>query len=171
MKWLAALMLLASVFRGNGGANELRRPVHEVQEAVHAGAAGEFADGRGPLRDLVLRRAAGSREGRVDADALFAQGYLDGAGPPHYLRHLVEDVLPCEGGDSWEHADAYHVSRAQFAWGSWKTAALHTGHADPLDPYHVGRNVAWLINELERGRISPGSTGGWPHCWWVGRVP
>lgn len=104
------------------------------------------------------------------SDCAFAQGYIDAGGPERYLRHLVEDVRPCEGEWGVAYANRY-VSAFQFTPGTWAAAASRTGRADPLDPYDVGANVAWLINDLERRGISPGSTAGWPTCWWRGLVP
>jgi hypothetical protein len=59
-----------------------------------------------------------------------------------------------------------YLSAFQFTPGTWAAAARATGFADPLNPYDVGRNVAWLVQ-----RVDPGSTGGWPVCWWRGLVP
>lgn len=103
-------------------------------------------------------------------DCAFAQGYLDGAGPERYLRHLVEDVRPCEGEWGVVYGNGYR-SAFQFTAGTWAAMARRTDLWDPMDPYHVGANVAALINDLERRRVSPGSTGGWPTCWWRGLVP
>lgn len=107
----------------------------------------------------------------IDNDSLFAAGYLDGDGDPRLLAHLLQEVLPCEGGDRWDHDDSLHVSRAQFSRGSWATAAAATGYRDPRNPYHVGYNVAWWLGALEREGRSPGSSAGWPSCWWTGVVP
>ena len=120
---------------------------------------------------LPRQRGLPTAEGDLDGDALFSRGFIDGGGDPGLLRHLLEDLLPCEGGSSWDHEDAYHVSRAQFAHGTWNAAARATGRWDFRDPYDVGFNVAWLLDYLQRAGVSPGSTGGWPTCYWVGNVP
>lgn len=103
-------------------------------------------------------------------DCAFAQGYVDAGGPVVYLRHLVEDVLPCEGEWRTVYTNGY-VSAFQFTPGTWGTAARGTGLTDPLDPFHVGANVAALINDLERRGVSPGSSAGWPVCFWRGSIP
>jgi hypothetical protein len=105
-----------------------------------------------------------------EADCLFAAGYLDHGGPPGYLRHLLDDVRPCEG-EWWIVYDNGYMSALQFTPGTWAGVARKTQLWDPLDPYHVGANVAALINDLERAGRSPGSTGGWPTCWWRGLTP
>jgi len=98
-----------------------------------------------------------------DWDA-FRQGYGDFGGREDWLEHFVQDVLPCEstiwGG--W-YANGY-VSRAQFHPDSWTTAVRNTGLVEPTDPYVVGGNVAWWSNAIDH----PGSTAGWPTCWWMG---
>ena len=104
----------------------------------------------------------------TEADWLrFLSGYRDWGGREEWLRHFVEDVLPCESGEwgAW-YANGY-VSRAQFDPGSWATAIQHTGLDDPADPYHVGAAVAWWGNNIAH----PGGSGGWPTCWWRGEVP
>src|SRR3990167_8412106 len=117
----------------------------------------------------AARPWAAAPDTECDADCLFAAGYRDAGGPERYLRHLVEDVLPCEGAPDWSIIDYRngYVSRAQFSPDSWRSAAAHTGVTAP-DPYSVGRQVAWWINAIEREGLSPGSTAGWPTCWYAG---
>lgn len=105
----------------------------------------------------------------LDGDAAFIAGYQDHGGNPAWLAHFLYDVAPCEGGYSWGIADYGngYVSRLQFHPGSWATAASHTGLWDGADPYHIGANVAWWSSAIDH----PGTTSGWPHCWWVGSVP
>ena len=105
----------------------------------------------------------------LEGDAAFSAGYLDHGGNPAWLAHFLYDVAPCEGGPAWgigDYGNGY-VSRLQFHPQSWATAVAHTGLSNPVDPYHVGANVAWWSNASD----SPEGTGGWPHCWWVGDVP
>jgi hypothetical protein len=96
----------------------------------------------------------------------FAAGYRDAGGPPQLLDHFVANVLPCEGGASWDypvgHASGY-VSRAQFHPGSWATARRHVD-VDPTDPYEVGYAVGRWLQLIDE----PGGTGGWPVCYWRG---
>lgn len=105
-----------------------------------------------------------------DEDCLFARGFVDAGGPLQYLRHLLEDVRPCEGNFGVAYANGY-VSAFQFTPGTWAAMARKTGLWDPLNPYDVGANVAALIVELERSGVSPGSSGGWPVCFWRGSIP
>lgn len=101
-----------------------------------------------------------------DDDCLFARGYVDAGGRIEYLRHLLLEVLVCEGGPDWsvrDYANGY-LSRAQFDPSSWSKAAKATGFHDPNNPYHVGQNVAWWINALAAEGSSPWDRGGWG-CW------
>jgi len=126
----------------------------------------------------AAHRPAGVGHPRLEApwgcvtedDCEFARGYVDGGGRVDYLRHLLQDVRPCEGEWRTVYTNGY-VSAFQFTPGTWAAAAKRTGATDPLDPYSVGINVAWLIGELERTGVGPGSTGGWPTCWWRGLAP
>lgn len=81
------------------------------------------------------------------------------------MRHFIEHVLVCEGGPDWSIADYGngYVSRLQFHAASWAAAARRTGFWDGTDPYAVGRNAAWWINNIK----DPGGTEGWPTCWHV----
>ena len=103
--------------------------------------------------------------------ARFSRGYLDYGGRADWLAHFVNDVIPgCENkgyGWVWHPEASAYVSVAQFDSGSWATASANTGLSDPWDLYHVGANVAQWSNAINH----PGSSGGWPHCWWVGAVP
>ena len=100
-------------------------------------------------------------------DGAFLQGYRDYGGNPAWEAHWLLDVLPCESGhwgQDW-YANGYR-SRAQFHPGSWATASAITGQIDGSDPYAVGANVAAWSNLIAH----PGSTAGWPTCWWRGVV-
>src|SRR3990167_10485294 len=111
----------------------------------------------------AARLWAAAPDTECDADCLFAAGYRDAGGPERYLEHLLRDVRPCEG----EWGVAYtgpHVSAFQFDRGSWAIAARATGFTEALDPYSVGFNVAWWILHIK----DPGSTEGWPTCWYAG---
>ena len=153
--------------------------IREIGDALEAlegsGALGSVGQGypeespsRGGESDQGL--AAGGAIGGCDracGDAAFLTGYREYGGPAEYERHLLDDVLPCEGGPEWgtgDYGNGYR-SRAQFHPDSWRTAELLAGYGlDDTDPHDVGIAVAvWL------GAISePGGTGGWPSCWWVG---
>ena len=104
----------------------------------------------------------------VLGDGAFLQGYRDFGGNAAWEAHFLNDVLPCESGhwgQDW-YANGYR-SRAQFHPGSWATASAITGQIDGSDPYAVGANVAVWSNLIAH----PGSTAGWPTCWWRGVVP
>lgn len=106
----------------------------------------------------------------ITGDELFASGYLEHGGNPNWLAHFLYDVAPCEGGYEYlaSYASApFYLSRLQFNPGSWATAAAATGRYDPANPYDVGANTAWWSNAIDH----PGTTSGWPYCWWIGNVP
>ena len=122
-----------------------------------------------PVPAPVLAEPPAAAYAVVDGDAAFIAGYLDHGGNPAWQAHFLYDVAPCEGGPTWGIADYGngYISRLQFHPGSWATAATHTGLWDGADPYHVGANVAWWSGAIDH----PGTTSGWPYCWWVGSVP
>ena len=95
--------------------------------------------------------------------ATFFQGYRDGGAP--YPEERIDAMIQCES--SWRiDPGGSHLGLAQFDPGTWATVSGITGFADPYNPYHQGYNVAvWA------SMISPGTTAGWPSCWWVGSVP
>lgn len=110
-------------------------------------------DEPGPIVDLVPVQPAEDR-------ALFRAGFLAAAGDPAALAH-VEAVITCESG--WRNIygpggpNGYY-SVAQFEPGSWESA----GGGDPFDLDQTGGNVArWMV------MVDPGSTSGWPLCWWT----
>lgn len=121
-----------------------------------------------PLHDMGWRSLLGADWQQ------FAESYLDYDGNPAWLRHFIEDVLPCESSDWVEWRTSGYVSRAQFHVLSWATAVRATDLDRPDDPYAVGANVAWWSNAIEH----PGGSGGWGGlqdedgnylgCWWQG---
>ena len=102
-----------------------------------------------------------------DPSGAFADGFRAWGGREEWLEHFVNDVLPCESSEWGGWYDNGYVSRGQFDPGSWATAVGNTGLSDPTNPYAVGAAIAWWSNAIEH----PGSTGGWPTCWWRGVVP
>jgi len=100
-------------------------------------------------------QAQGATPWRIDA---FLAGYRGAGGAANYEAHIVEDVIPCEyGWEPWQPGNGY-LSRAQFDPQSWETA----GGGDPADDYTVGANMArWMA------MVDPGSSAGWPVCWWI----
>ena len=60
-------------------------------------------------------------------------------------------------------AEGIHWGLAQFHPGTWATVAEITGLNDWKNPYHQGFNAATWANLVE----APGSSTGWPYCWWV----
>jgi len=94
----------------------------------------------------------------------FLLGYRERHGNPGYEQLLLFRVIPCESG--WNlNPVGYYYGLAQFDPGTWAS------HAPPgysyTDPWAQGWAVADLIEDLEANGTSPGSSGGWPHCWWV----
>lgn len=104
-------------------------------------------------------------------DCAFAAGYLEAGGPRPFLRHFLDDVLPCEGSTGWGpfYGGAnFYWTRAQFSGDTWpKVAAYLEGRglaADPDDPYITGAGVGWWVQ-----LAAPASQ--WPTCWRRGVVP
>ena len=107
-----------------------------------------------------------------DGDAAFLAGYRAYGGRPEWEQHFLRDVLPCEGGPAWGIADYGngYLGRAQFTGDSWTRAGILAAKPEPLDaasPIDVGVAVAVWSNAIDH----PGSSGGWPWCWWQGDVP
>ncbi len=119
------------------------------------------------LQQTVAEASRATLPGSGAGWAAFAEGYLDYDGRPEWLRHFIEDVLPCESSHWGGWYPNGYVSRAQFHVLSWATAVWATNLDRPDDPYAVGANVAWWSNAIEH----PGGTGGWATCWWRGVVP
>ncbi len=109
----------------------------------------------------VVRQGA-ERGSLTEAWQRFSDGYAAYQGEPAWLAHFVNVVLPCESSEWGGWYSNGYVSRAQFSPGSWATAVQHTALADPTDPYHVGANVAYWSGAIDH----PGSSAGWPTCWW-----
>ncbi len=104
----------------------------------------------------------GQRSGRIictyDWDCFF-QGYRDAGG--QYPKGLIDAMVQCES--SWRlDPDGYHLGLAQFSPGTWATVSAITSFTDPYNPYHQGYNVA-----VWSSMVSPGTTAGWPYCWWA----
>lgn len=108
-----------------------------------------------------------------NANTEFLTGYREAGGPPELEGHLLGRVLPCESGGAyvgtidWTPGNPDYRSAAQFHPGTWeyteRVAGRYLRFEDPRD---VGTAVAiWLRYLIDRG-TSPGSTSGWPVCWW-----
>ena len=90
--------------------------------------------------------------------AAFFDGYRDAGGQD---EGRVAAMIQCES--SWRlDQGGYHLGLAQFDPGTWATVSAITGYADWLNPYHQGANVATWAS-----MISPGTSAGWPSCWWA----
>jgi hypothetical protein len=95
----------------------------------------------------------------------FLAGYRAAGGPPDLESHILNNVIPCESG--WipsRVSSAGHLGLLQFDPGTWASA----GGGDWADPHTQGRNGATWLWMLEAEGSSPGSTAGWPGCWWAG---
>ncbi len=104
----------------------------------------------------------GQRSGQItctyDWDCFF-QGYRDAGG--QYPEEQIDAMVQCES--SWQlDPGGYHLGLAQFSPGTWTTVSAITGFSDPYNPYHQGYNVA-----VWSSMVSPGTTAGWPYCWWA----
>ena len=89
----------------------------------------------------------------------FFQGYRDAGG--QFPEERIDAMVQCES--SWQlDPDGYHLGLAQFSPGTWATVSAITAFTDPYNPYHQGSNVA-----VWSSMISPGTTAGWPYCWWA----
>ncbi len=88
----------------------------------------------------------------------FFQGYREGGGTD---EERIDAMIFCES--SWIiDPPGYHLGLAQFDSETWATVSVITGFIDPLNPFHQGYNVAaWA------SMVSPGTSAGWPRCWWV----
>jgi len=98
----------------------------------------------------------------------FLQGYRDAGGPVYYEGHLVNDVIPCESTwNPWAISPVGDAGLLQFAAVTWGWNARYPS-APWQSAYEQGWAGAKLLNWLNANGISPGSTFGWPHCWWTG---
>ena len=93
----------------------------------------------------------------------FIDGYRDAGGPFDKLTHILDDVIVCES--EWNNIYGYdgpngYLSVAQFDPDSWRKA----GGGDPFDLYQTGGNVARWLRLID----DPGSSSGWPVCFWEG---
>lgn len=89
----------------------------------------------------------------------FFYGYLDGKG--QYSTERIDAMILCES--SWRiDPGGFHLGLAQFDPGTWAIVSAITGLTDWRDPYAQGYNVA-----VWSGMVSPGTTAGWPRCWWA----
>jgi hypothetical protein len=100
-----------------------------------------------------------SDAGANGARLSFFQGYRDAGG--QYPEERIDAMIQCES--TWRiDPGGYHLGLAQFDPGAWGIVSAITGFTDPYSPYHQGFNVAvWA------SMISPGTSAGWPSCWWV----
>lgn len=89
----------------------------------------------------------------------FVAGYAAAGGPPELAAHFTDVTIPCESG--WDPDPAgYHLGLAQFAPGTWQTAAR--AGADYRDPWEQGFAVGNWIGPLG---VDPADSGGWANCW------
>ena len=111
--------------------------------------ASRYSEGRDPY---PVHPACGSTW------ACFFWGYRDGGG--QYPEERIDAMINCESG--WQIDPGNEWGLAQFNPGTWGIVSGITGLIDWRDPYAQGYNVAvWA------SMVSPGTTAGWPYCWWV----
>jgi hypothetical protein len=95
----------------------------------------------------------------------FSAGYLDAGGPPDLLDHFLYHVIPCESHwNPLDISDDGQIGLAQFDPGTW--ASYARPGADWRDPWEQGWATADLAGDLISRGESPGSSGGWPWCYW-----
>lgn len=123
--------------------------VSEVRES--GGGAGSVPS--------VPRVQSGQQHGDA-AVADFSRGYQDAGGDPALLPHVIE-VVDCESSWQLDPGNPDYWGLGQFVPSTWYANAR--AGASWMDPYEQGWAMATLI-----GKVDPGSTGGWPVCWWVG---
>ncbi len=169
-----ALALILVVGLGIGGtAGKLLMPEGlsaDRGDALQVGQLGVLVSTSAPLLPLPSPAEAagidvvgdGQRSGRIictyDWDCFF-QGYRDAGG--QYPEGRIDAMVQCES--SWQlDPGGYHLGLAQFSPGTWATVSAITGFTDPYNLYHQGYNVA-----VWSSMISPGTTAGWPYCWWA----
>jgi len=98
-------------------------------------------------------------QGPSDTYTQFFDGYRAAHG--QYPEERIAAMIQCES--SWRlDPGGWHRGLAQFDPGTWATVSAITGYADPYNAFHQGYNVAvWA------SMVSPGTTAGWPYCWWA----
>ncbi len=101
----------------------------------------------------------GHTEGSDGVEGQFWDGYRDGGSP--YPEGRIDAMVWCES--RWRiDPGGYYLGLAQFDPGTWATVSTWTGLYDWRKAYHQGYNVAaWAA------AVSPGTSAGWPACWWV----
>lgn len=100
-----------------------------------------------------------------DPTAEFLAGYQAAGGPLDQESHIINAVIPCESGWSPTRTSSQgHLGLMQWDLGTWEAA----GGGDWTDPRTQGRNTATWLRHLAATGQSPGSTAGWPGCWWSG---
>lgn len=147
-------------------------------DAVSASIHSRDTEAAGRLRDPRVLPLP-----RLDSDAAwvaFVIGYRAEDGSREWEAHFVNDVLPCEGSRWIGYYGFPFWGRAQFSsipGDTWDKVLRHfeispeqqRSFAD--SPFQMGRAVAWWSNRLAETGSHPGTRGGWPVCWWQGRVP
>jgi len=118
---------------------------------------------RGQIEALETFSPQADRQSGQSIEGQFLNGYRYCGGPPEYEQHLVQIVIPCESGWVLD-PGGYHLGLAQFDPQTWAVAA--PPESDFRQAVAQGCAVARWIN---RG-IDPGSSAGWPYCWWAGQV-
>ena len=129
---------------------------------VHAAATDEVAPERTPTREPYSEGEEVDPGGR--GVLAFLAGYDTAGGDRRYREHVV-DVVECESHWQIDPGNPDYRGLAQFTPSTWSSYARPG--ADWRDPWEQGWAVADLIGDLEDRGVSPGSTAGWPYCWWA----
>jgi hypothetical protein len=141
-------------------------PIYEDLELAQ-----ETTLGTDPLEEVTIAVPAPATNSATTAEVEdppdiheeFRRGYRDASGPEALLEHFIANVIPCES--DWNlQPKGQHVSAAQFSADSW-VKARRSPDSDPTNPYEVGFAVGRWLNLISE----PGSSAGWPTCFWRGR--
>ncbi|KKL23927.1 hypothetical protein LCGC14_2420530, partial [marine sediment metagenome] len=134
-------------------------PVPEVAAAEDSWQRGSSTSlGAG---DAILAPVAALPYVPTDTYTRFFEGYRAAGGLGGLEEARIDALIWCES--SWRlDPGGYHLGLAQFDPGTWATVSAITGYAAPYNPWHQGFNVSvWA------SMISPGTSAGWPSCWWA----
>ena len=86
----------------------------------------------------------------------FAAGYIAAGGPPQYMEHLLDVVIPCESGYNLRayNPNGPFYGLVQFLPLTW----ANSGGGDWFSAWQQGFNTATLL-------LVASPTSQWPNCW------
>ena len=135
-------------------------------EQADAQSEGQTADGaedtpdqRQATPEAETQRSASSETANPTVPEIrdrFAEGYIAAGGPPQYLEHILNAVIPCESGynlRAFNPAGPFY-GLMQFLPQTW----ANNGGGDWADAWQQGYNTGQILS-----RSSPATQ--WPGCW------